>query len=121
MKVWDSLKFKKNNIIEPIARLDCINGYVRACKVTPDSRSLIVAGESREIVICDISKPQPEITNRLLSPSFIYALSTSMDSRYLYSCTIDGLIHVWDMHNAKLIKYIIYLNIYIYYPFDIML
>jgi len=47
VKVWDSLKFKKNNIIEPTARLDCRNGYVRACKATPDTRSLIVAGESR--------------------------------------------------------------------------
>jgi len=108
IKIWDTLKLKEKNMpIEPIASIDCLDGYIRACKVTPDSRSLIVAGESKYIVICDITKPQPIIQTRLESPpsaEATYSLSTSMDSRYLFSCSSDGCIYVWDIHTSKLIK-----------------
>jgi len=50
----------------------------------------------------------------------IYALSTSKDSRFLYSCASDNNIYVWDIRTEKLITYAIFIlinflfNIYIY-------
>lgn len=37
-----------------VGTLDCLDNYIRACHITRDSKTMIVAGEARYMVVCDI-------------------------------------------------------------------
>jgi WD40 repeat protein len=57
------------------------------------------------MVVVDISTPTPNITGQLPTPNQLtYALSTTKDSRSLFSCCSDGSVNMWDLRTLSLVK-----------------
>jgi hypothetical protein len=86
VKVWDMQSSSPVNV----ARLECLDNYIRACLITRDGAMLIVGGEAGHIVVADVSgnnAANPVIIGRLMTPKQLtYALAVSRDSRFLFSC-----------------------------------
>ncbi|KNC76103.1 hypothetical protein SARC_11384, partial [Sphaeroforma arctica JP610] len=108
--VWDV-----NNSQTPITELNCLSdNYIRSCKLLADDRTLIVGGETSDLCIWDL--PTNQIVGRLesqisgrLEPHVLacYALALSppqtTPNPLCYSCSSDGIVDVWDIHNRSLV------------------
>ncbi|KAJ3223348.1 hypothetical protein HK099_001270 [Clydaea vesicula] len=105
VKIWDVSNMNENRKGINVGSLDCLDNYIRAIHITRDSKTMIVGGEARFIVICDISSGNPTITGNLQTPNQLtYALCTSKDSSVCFSCCSDGSINMWDLHTLQLVK-----------------
>lgn len=79
------------------------DAYIRSCKLTRDSQSMVICGETREIVIWDLAANVNKHTMET-SVSYHYALILSPDSRHCFSCFSDGNIGMWDLHSGTLVR-----------------
>ncbi|KAJ3168754.1 hypothetical protein HK101_011594 [Irineochytrium annulatum] len=105
VKIWDVNNVKDNKPAPLVGTLDCLDNYIRAAKMTPDGKSLIVAGEVHYMVVCDIGSPNPSVIGKMDTPKVLtYALATSNDSRYCFSCCSDGTVNMWDLASRRLIR-----------------
>ncbi|KAJ3207801.1 hypothetical protein HK099_000195, partial [Clydaea vesicula] len=105
VKIWDVSNLSDNRKGINVGSLDCLDNYIRAIHISRDSKTMIVGGESRSIVVCDISSVNPTITGRLQTPNQLtYALCTSKDSKVCFSCCSDGTINMWDLRTLQLKK-----------------
>jgi WD40 repeat protein len=51
-----------NNESNLKAEIECIKGaYIRSCKLTNDEKYMVVCGESKDIVVIDLSVPTPKV------------------------------------------------------------
>lgn len=42
---------------QPIKELKCLkDNYIRACKLTQDEKTMVVCGETKEIIVWDLEK-----------------------------------------------------------------
>lgn len=72
-----------------VARLECLDSYIRACIITRNGAQLVVAGEANKIVVVDVgtNPAAPVVTGRLMTPGQLtYALTATKDSRFVFSC-----------------------------------
>jgi WD40 repeat protein len=71
-------------------------GPVLAAQFTPDGRSLITAGEDREVIVWDVKQALPGET---LSghANGIQSLQVAHDGATLYTAGLDGAVFVWDL------------------------
>ncbi|KAJ3037929.1 Transducin-like enhancer protein 2 [Rhizophlyctis rosea] len=80
-------------------------GYIRASILTNDNKSLIVAGESDDMVILDVSQPTPHVSARLPTPGlFTYTLAVTDDSRFLFAGTNSGSVGMWDLVKREIVR-----------------
>lgn len=101
VKLWDR---SKNPNCAALS-LESMDNYVRACRITPDGKTLVVGGESDKIILWDISQTPPaSLSCFVTSSSAVYAITFSSDSRYMFSCCASGEIIVWDLKTQKRIK-----------------
>ncbi|KAJ3317032.1 Transducin-like enhancer protein 4, partial [Blyttiomyces sp. JEL0837] len=105
VKIWDVMGVRETKTAPHVGTLDCLENYIRACKITPDGKQLIVAGEVNYMVVCDIGSSNPCVIGRMETPRVLtYALATSNDSRICYSCCSDGSVNMWDLTSCKLVR-----------------
>ncbi|ETN70409.1 Groucho/TLE Q-rich domain protein [Necator americanus] len=97
-EIWDITR-PLENLRTPVSTLECLQGnYIRSCKLSPDSSSLIVGGEANIITIWDLQTGT--IRTELDSESqACYALALSHDHKLLFACCADGNIVVWDIES----------------------
>ncbi|KAJ3413669.1 Transducin-like enhancer protein 4 [Chytridiales sp. JEL 0842] len=104
VKIWDVENVPASPPIH-IGTLECLDNYIRACKMTPDGNTLIVAGEVNYMVVCDIGTSTPSVVGRMSTPNLLtYALATSPDSKHVYACCSDGSVNVWDIATRSFIQ-----------------
>ncbi|KJH42159.1 Groucho/TLE Q-rich domain protein [Dictyocaulus viviparus] len=96
VKIWDVTRAQENPKV-PLSTLECLQGnYIRSCKLSADSSSLIVGGEANIITIWDLQTTT--VRTELDSESqACYALALSHDHKLLFACCADGNIVVWDI------------------------
>jgi len=101
LKIWDAV----NPDAVLVHDLQCLkNTYIRSCKLTADSRTMIVAGETNVIAFWDLNAI-PQLKGELQTDTeAIYALAVSPDGKHCYACCSDGKINIWDLHNKKCIQ-----------------
>lgn len=105
VKIWDVANVRETKNAPYVGMLGCLDHYIRACKITPDGKKLIVGGEVNYMTVCDIGSPNPSVIGRVETPGVLtYALATSLDSRLCFSCCSDGTVNMWDIHQRKLIR-----------------
>lgn len=101
VKLWDR---SKNPNCAALS-LESMDNYVRACRITPDGKTLVVGGESDKIILWDISQTPPaSLSCFVTSSSAVYAITFSSDSRFMFSCCASGEIIVWDLKTQKRVK-----------------
>ncbi|KAK5964671.1 Transcription factor unc-37 [Trichostrongylus colubriformis] len=98
VKIWDIARTPET-LRTPVSTLECLQGnYIRSCKLTADSTSLIVGGEANIITIWDLQTGT--IRTELDSESqACYALALSHDHKLLFACCADGNIVIWDIES----------------------
>ncbi|KAL4608103.1 protein groucho-1-like [Arapaima gigas] len=104
VKVWDITQPCSKN---PISQLNCSNRdiYIRSCKLLPDEGTLVVGGEGTSLSVWDLASPTPRLRAELTSATAsCYALAVSMDGKVCFSCSSDGNIAVWDLHNHTVVR-----------------
>lgn len=104
VKVWDISQGNQSSK-DSVATLECLDNYIRVCKLLPDGRSLLVCGEAPTLSIWDLSSGTPRLNGEIQSTApACYAVAISPDNKTCFSCCSDGNIAVWDLHNRTLIK-----------------
>ncbi|KAJ3215701.1 hypothetical protein HDU67_010412 [Dinochytrium kinnereticum] len=105
VKIWDVTRVRETKSAPLVGTMDCMDSYIRATKMTNDGQRLIVAGEVHHMVICDIASSVPRVIGRIETPNVLtYALATSNDSKYLFSCCSDGAVKMWDINQKRLVR-----------------
>ena len=61
VKIWDVNAKGSNGKGVLVGSIDCLDNYIRACHITRDSKTMIVAGEARHMVVVDISTVRKNI------------------------------------------------------------
>ncbi|KAJ9049280.1 Transducin-like enhancer protein 2 [Entomophthora muscae] len=101
VKLWDRSK----GVSCAALSLESMDNYIRACRISPDGKTLVVGGESDKIVLWDISQPTPaSLACFVASSTAVYAMTFSPDSRHLFTCGSGGDILVWDLPTRKRIR-----------------
>lgn len=113
VKVWSLDNSESNNemrvskvLRNPVAELACLppDSYVRSCKLLPDGKRLIVAGEHPNISVWDLGGDSPVKIGELPDLTHAcYALAVCPDSKTCITCFSDGTIGLYDVHNQQLI------------------
>ncbi|KAJ3117516.1 Transducin-like enhancer protein 4 [Phlyctochytrium bullatum] len=95
VKIWDVNNVRETKQAPLVGTMDClVNG-----------KQLIVAGEVNYMVICDLASPNPRVVGRIDTPGVMtYALATSNDSKYCFTCCSDGAVKMWDIHNKRMVR-----------------
>ncbi|KAJ3217120.1 Transducin-like enhancer protein 4 [Dinochytrium kinnereticum] len=105
VKIWDVSRVRETKSAPLVGTVDCLDSYIRATKMTNDGQRLIVAGEVNHMVICDIASSMPRVIGRIETPNVLtYALATSNDSKYVFSCCSDGAVKMWDINQKRLVR-----------------
>ncbi|KAI9324436.1 WD40-repeat-containing domain protein [Zopfochytrium polystomum] len=105
VKIWDVANVRDTRTAPYVGMLHCLDHYIRACKITPDGKTLIVGGEVNYMAVCDVGSTNPSVLGKIETPGVLtYALATSQDSRFCFSCCSDGTVNMWDIHNRKLVR-----------------
>ncbi|KAL0484680.1 groucho [Acrasis kona] len=118
VKMWDTTQEALDSITNPSTptdsilktEIECVKGaYIRTCKLSSDDKYMVVCGETKEVVVVDLTQQVPRIKLTLQQEDvdFHYALTLSLDGKYCYSCFSDGMIGMWDLNNGDLVRRLI--------------
>ncbi|KAI0217339.1 Transducin-like enhancer protein 3 [Massospora cicadina] len=106
VKLWDTTKHSSAAALSLESMWSLKDNYIRACRISPDGKTLVVGGESDKIVLWDISMlvTPGSLACFVASSTAIYAMAFSPDSRILYTCCSGGEVLVWDLVARKRIR-----------------
>ncbi|KAJ3097345.1 Transducin-like enhancer protein 4 [Phlyctochytrium planicorne] len=105
VKAWYVKGIQESKTARCIGELECLESYIRATKLTNDGK-LIVAGEVNYMVVCDITTPsKPKVVGKIDTPNVLtYALASSSDSKFCFSCCSDGSVQMWDINLRRHVR-----------------
>jgi WD40 repeat protein len=101
IKIWDVNKAEK-----PVSEIPILkNNYIRSIKLTSDEQTMIVCGETKEILVMDIGKGVPTVLRKMETDvDFHYALAVTPDAKYCFSCFSTGDVGMWDLSSGMLVR-----------------
>ena len=103
VKKWD---INDSDHSRPKAEIKCLeNSFIRSMKFSSDETLLLVSGQSRDVVLIDLTTQAA--TSKTLQSSNSdthYSLAITPDSRYCFSCLSDGNIAMWEISSGRLIR-----------------
>lgn len=104
INVWDTTA--SVSPASPKSQISCLgDSYIRSCKLTHDEQSMVVCGETKEIIVLDMNQSMPIVKRKMeTNVDFHYALAMSQDSRYCFSCFSDGNVGMWDLESGQLVR-----------------
>ena len=85
---------------EPARIIEAHQGWIRAIAVSPDGRSVATCGNDRLVKVWDADSGT--LVRELPGhASHVYNLIYSLDSRWLFSCDLKGVVNAWAIDSER--------------------
>ena len=100
VKIWDV------GSKDCISQLECFqNKFIRTMKINRLDKTLVVGGETNQLIVWDIAQSTPRIRNRVdLDADSCYSMVLSSDYGFCVTCGDKGNVTAWDLRTQTSVR-----------------